>query len=254
MIEKELGAGAVALFFQGAGGDVDPVHSLPREEYLETEDQLDSPMYADMRRMGAVIAHEALKVLETINTSSVGELKCKSKMIELPWWKLPTIAEMEDTVEAAQQDLLAAGEEGFTWPGGANYGVERNMVLARGYLGWAEDKLRKLRVGTVPDGQACEVQVISFGSVLFIGVAAELYAHVGLEVKERLRKAYPDRLVFVCGLANGCLGYIPSQPSYRLEGGSNLWWCAKYYDMPAPVAPEGGRIVCKAIHQLVDQI
>ena len=254
MIEKELGSGAVALFFQGASGDVDPVHSLRRAEYLETEDSLESPMYADMRRMGAVIAYEALKVLETISTSSAGEVRCRSQVIEFPWWKMPTMVEMEDTVEAARQDLLAAGEEGFTWPGGSDYGAERNLVLARGYLGWAEDKLAMLRAGTVPDGQPCEIQVISLGPMLFIGVAAGLYAQVGLEVKAGLRRAYPDRSVLVCGLANGCFGYIPSRPSYTIEGGRNLWWCAKWYDMLAPVAPESGRILCEAIQQLTGQI
>jgi hypothetical protein len=254
MIEKELGAGAVALFFQGAGGDVDPVHSLPRPAYLEAEDQLDSPMYADMRRMGSVLAYETLKVLETINTLSVGELKCRSKVIELPWWKLGTIGEMEDAVETARQDLLDADKAGLTWPGGADDGVERVRVLARGYLGWAEDKLAKLRAGTIPDGQDCEIQVIRFGSVLFIGVAAELYAEVGLKLKKRLREAHPDRSVLLSGLANGCFGYIPSPPSYQLKAGTNLWWCGKYYDMPAPVAPESGQILRDAVAQLVDQL
>lgn len=254
VIEKELGSGAVALFFQGAGGDVDPVHSLPRAEYLETEDVLGSPMYDDMRRTGSIIAHEALKELKTTDTQSVGGLKCRSQVIELPWWNMPTLAEMEATVEAARQDLMAAGEEGFTWPGGADYGVERNLVLARDYLSWAEDKLRMLQTGTMPDTQPCEIQAISLGSVLLVGVAAEIYAEVGLEVKDVLRNMYPGRSVLLCALANGCFGYVPSRPAYEAEGGRNLWYCAKYYDMPAPVAPGSGQMLCGAIPQLVDQI
>jgi len=251
MIERELEDGAVALFFQGAGGDVDPVHSLPRAEYLEIEDQLDSPMYADMRRIGAIIAYEALRVLETTNSSSFSEIKCRSQMIELPWWNMPTLAEMGATVEAARQDLLAAGDSSFTWAWGADYGVERNLALARGYLGWAEDKLSMQQTGTVVEGQRCEIQVISLDPVLFIGVTAELYAQVGLELKAGLHEICPDRSVLLCGLANGSFGYIPSQPAYELDGGRNLWQCAKQYDMPAPIAPDSVGILCGAVRELV---
>jgi neutral ceramidase len=254
MIEAGLGGNALALFFQGAGGDIDPVHGLPRAEYIEVEDQLASPMYGDLRRMGSILAHEALRVLEATSTSSTVTIQCRSRMIELPWWEVLTVAEMEAMVESARRDLVAAGQEGFTWPWGADYGVERNLDMARSNLSWAKDKLAVLRSRHLAPGQSCEIQAISVGPVLFIGVSAELYCQIGLDIKQRLREARPDQMVFICGLTNGCFGYVPSPPAYEGEGGHALRRFAKYYDMITPVAPESGQILGEAIQQLVNQL
>jgi neutral ceramidase len=253
-IEAGLGTNAVALFFQGAGGDIDPVHSLPRAEYIEVEDQLASPMYGDLRRMGAILAHEALRVLAAISTSPTVSIRCRSRIVELPWWQAPTVTEMETMIEDARRDLTAAGRRGFSWPWGEDYGAERNLEMARSNLGWAEDKLAGLHSAALAQGQACEIQAISVGPALFIGVSAELYCQIGLDIKQRLKAAHPDQLVFICGLGNGCFGYVPSLPAYEDQGGQTLRRFGKYYDMIAPVAPESGQMLCEAVQQLVHQL
>ncbi len=62
------------------------------------------------------------------------------------------------------------------------------------------------------------LQVIRVGDVYLVGVPAEFFTVLGLEIKRRS----PHRNTFVCGLSNDYVGYLPSRQGFK-NGGYQTW-------------------------------
>jgi len=63
---------------------------------------------------------------------------------------------------------------------------------------------------TVP----AEVQVVAIGQAAFVGIPGELFVEFGLEIKRRSPFAH----TYVAGMANGCVGYIPTRLAFQGGG------------------------------------
>ena len=62
------------------------------------------------------------------------------------------------------------------------------------------------------------LQVVRLGDVYLVGVPAEFFTVLGLEIKRRS----PHRNTFVCGLSNDYVGYLPSRQGFK-NGGYQTW-------------------------------
>ncbi len=62
------------------------------------------------------------------------------------------------------------------------------------------------------------LQVMQIGDVYLVGVPAEFFTVLGLEIKRRS----PHRNTFVCGLSNDYVGYLPSREGFA-NGGYQTW-------------------------------
>jgi neutral ceramidase len=62
------------------------------------------------------------------------------------------------------------------------------------------------------------LQVLRVGDVAFVGVPAELFTRLGLDIKNRS----PFRYTYVAELANDWIGYIPDREAHKL-GGYQCW-------------------------------
>ena len=62
------------------------------------------------------------------------------------------------------------------------------------------------------------LQVMQIGDVYLVGVPAEFFTVLGLEIKRRS----PYRNTFVCGLSNDYVGYLPSREGFQ-NGGYQTW-------------------------------
>lgn len=62
------------------------------------------------------------------------------------------------------------------------------------------------------------LQAMRIGDVVLVGVPAEFFTVLGLEIKRRS----PHRYTFVCGLSNDYVGYLPSQKGFE-NGGYQTW-------------------------------
>lgn len=67
---------------------------------------------------------------------------------------------------------------------------------------------------SVPILQTVPVSVLRFGKVSIVGFPGEPFNDYAVQ----LRKAFPDRIIFTACLANGKVGYFPSEQAYS-EGG-----------------------------------
>jgi len=87
------------------------------------------------------------------------------------------------------------------------------------------------------------LQVVQLGELAILGVPGELFAALGL----RLRQRSPFRHTFVAGLANDEIGYIADRKGYR-DGGYQTWFCGHSRLEPG----EGERMVDAAVQMLTD--
>jgi len=57
----------------------------------------------------------------------------------------------------------------------------------------------------------CEIQVIRFGDICFVGIPAEYFVEFQLDIKKRS----PFKPTFVSELANGWVGYVPTKKAFE---------------------------------------
>jgi hypothetical protein len=62
------------------------------------------------------------------------------------------------------------------------------------------------------------LQVIRIGDVVIVGIPAELFTQLGVDIKKRS----PFRNTYIAELANDWIGYIPNREAYQL-GGYQVW-------------------------------
>ena len=66
----------------------------------------------------------------------------------------------------------------------------------------------------LPDGRIpTEIQGIRLGSALLVGVPGELFVEIALRIK-----AATDHPLFIMGITNGYMGYLPNRDAYRAGG------------------------------------
>ena len=118
----------------------------------------------------------------------------------------------------------------------------------RQYLGgYAESTIkvfRTMRHELAPlRGQTREtwVQVLRIGDVAMVGVPAEYFTQLGLDIKNRS----PFRYTFVAELANDWIGYLPNREGHKL-GGYQVWTGYHSYAEPGT----GERIADLAVELL----
>ncbi len=103
---------------------------------------------------------------------------------------------------------------------------------------------RNMRKELAPKrGQAREtwLQVMRIGDVAIVGVPAEFFTQLGLDIKNRS----PFRYTYIAELANDWIGYIPNQEGHML-GGYQCWTGFHSYAEPGT----GERIVDESINML----
>lgn len=247
VIEGALGHGAVALFLQGCGGDINPVR------YKEVSRP------ADAEPLGAMLGASVLAAVQRLEPRADEALRTGHETIPLP-----RAADYEQRIaaaEAEQKTLLAAlrptniGFKAFLplliqqrlapdFPshhaqsylrdralGGDS--IEKldtdNRALVEAYLKNIEVMERLTRLGTnlallkkhlaetreagsaTLDAEVCGLRVGGFKLVTFPG---ELTVGVGLGI----RKAIKDPLAFVSGYTNGYIFYTPTVAQRQNKG------------------------------------
>jgi hypothetical protein len=229
IIEKVYDGRVTALFSTGAGGDV--------KIAVLTEDgsQFRYTDLEDCRRYGTIIAAEAIKVAEGIQTAPVEWVRARTKRVDLPLVVLPRPEEVEAELAAIEKELAELGAQG------------RRTDAKRLQREWAEATLASLQAGTAPTSVPAEVQLLRLGEdIAFFAVPGELFVEVGLKIKEAM--GLPGS--FVVAYANGYMAYFPSR---RAE---EWGWCAhddSYKISPYPANFSGGveDVLVAAVQELL---
>lgn len=225
-IEARLGAGAFALFVNGAQGNISMGHS---SELSAIGIITPGRTFERAAELGHRLADVVLGALPSIETATDVPVAHASRTIHLPFNAYPPPAETAAALAEAQSDLdaLERDSDAVERVGPAKtrrlYASIRNF-----YAGEAAAR---------PDGRLpIEIQGFRVGPALFVAVPGELFVEIGLRIK-----AEADHPVFIMGITNGYVGYLPTREAYRAGG---------YEVVSAKVTDAAEELLVEAIREL----
>jgi len=273
VIEENLGNGAMALFLQGAGGDIIDVSfkdfSHPR----------------DIKPLGTMLGLSALKALRDIQTKDA-KLSVISETIELP--RRTDIPERIKSLQEEQGELLESlrgtslniktflplyiryalspdypADYSYRYLQAEKIGADEFSSMDsfnRGNIAkylkniYAMEKLARIRdnIATLKKHKAindeageptiqAEVQGIKIGVCVLITAPIEVLTEVGLNVK----KASPYEHTFMAAFSNGYMHYGPPAADYS-KGGYEVTECL--------LAPEWQEIYEKKVNEIISRL
>ncbi len=185
-IQGFFGADAKVVFLQGACGDVTQVNNLDPHENPERD--------AWSQFVGGRVGAEAVKVLLGMSQTRTADVAIDARA---KTWSIPRRKPDPERVKAAlalvQKPEKDAGAD-WVW---AKETVMLDALIAKS-----------------PSVEA-EAQAIQIGPVVCVAVPAEYFCQYGLEMKAG--SGFP--MTFPVELANGCVGYVPTEEAFGERGG-----------------------------------
>ncbi len=184
-IRGAMDSGAPVVFLQGACGDVTQVDNLSR--FLERSGEQSA------RFVGGRVGAEAVKVLLSAMSDDDVALSARSTVLRIKR-RQPSEEHIRRSFELVRKDVKEAGATEWTFA--------KEIVLL-------EALLAREPVADV------EVQAVQVGPAVFVTNPAELFCQFGLDLKA----GSPFPLTFPVELANGCVGYVPTEEAFGEHGG-----------------------------------
>lgn len=212
-VEHMLGASTIALFANGAQGNMNAI--------------VHPGTYADTERLGVTLGAEALKVALTTATYGDVEIATATRRTELP---LNPAAEPEAQrkyirfLEEELQRFRSEGESRKAWD------IEMRLAVA-GYRLYNREHLAFPYMPAAVTAFSLTGEGVSIG---LISEPAELFCEYGMQA----RKQSPFATTLVLGLANGFIGYVPT-PEVYTQGG--------YECEATQVGPQAGEQLCQTM-------
>ena len=247
----EEATGAMALFLQAAGGNVNPITGIGAT-YDDTE---------NMTRLGQTLGAEVLKTMMRIRTHQkrgpralfaslsrnftypyvpIEEVDCEisvvGDVVHLPMMSLPSLDDARQILEIRTQNLERAQTEGLP---------EYRLASLHRFRDWAAVLRRTVESGVRTASVPLNIQAIRINDIAFATAAGETLVELGLGVKN----ASPFPHTVFLGYSNGCIGYIPPADAYPPDGWSP-WetysipdMIFQSYQLPMALSPECGQMV-----------
>lgn len=185
-VQGSLGSKAPMLFFAGPCGDIGQVDSKSPFVYRTGE------QWAQF--IGTRVGAEAAKVLVSTPRGYRGlTLASRQKT-----WRIPRRVPAPETVAKARATVAA----GRRPPDNTDWLFARETLMLTHLL-------------AIEPAAEVEVQALQIGPALFLGNPAEYFVEYGLEIK----KGSPFPFTFPVPLANGCVGYVPTEEAFAATGG-----------------------------------
>lgn len=185
VIQGYYGKNAVVVFLGGASGDITQVDNRSPHQYPSGD------RWAQL--VGGKVGAEALKVLLTMEPGTLAPVASRSRV-----WKIarrvPDPTRVKAALELVQQDRAKVDPTEWTF-------AKETVVL---------DALLKKE----PNADV-EVQAVQVGPAVFVTDPAEYFCRYGLEIKAG--SGFP--FTFPVSLANGCVGYVPTEDAFGEHGG-----------------------------------
>ncbi|MBM3735663.1 MAG: hypothetical protein FJW39_07735 [Acidobacteria bacterium] len=185
VIRGVFGEHVVVVFLQGASGDITQVDN--KNPHV----QPDGEEYAWI--VGGRVGAEAVRVLLSMHRGKLAPVNAMVKMLRIPRRK-PSPERLKQAMELARKD--PAGVDRTDW----TFAKETVML----------DHL--IRVEPVVD---VEVQAVQVGPAVFVSNPAEYFVDFGLDIKAKSHFPF----TYPVELANGCVGYVPTEEALSESGG-----------------------------------
>ncbi len=203
-----MGPDVKVVFLQGACGDVTQVDNLSPYRRPGGE------QWAQL--VGGRVGAETAKVLLGMYPGSLAPLDAASKVLRIAR-RTPDEEKVRTCLELVQKDPNEIGATRWT------FAKETVMLHAL---------LEKEPAAEV------EVQAVQIGPALYVSNPAELFCEFGLELKAK--SAFPH--TYPVELANGCVGYVPTEEALGPHGGGYETRLTSYSNLE----PAAGRRMVEA--------
>lgn len=185
VIQGYYGKDCVVVFLAGASGDVTQVDN--RSPYRNP----DGDRWAQL--VGGRVGAEALKVLLAIEPGRLAPVAATAKVWEIRR-RAPSAEHVAKAMEIAGRDKSKTDPSAWTFA--------KETVLA-------DALIREHPTAEV------EVQAVQVGPSVFVTTPAEYFCRYGLEIKAA--SGFP--FTFPVSLANGDVGYVPTEDAFGPHGG-----------------------------------
>jgi neutral ceramidase len=184
-IRGSLGSEVGVVFLQGCCGDITQVDNLSPYAF-PTEEK-----WAEI--VGSSVGAEAVKVLVKAASSEEISLGARSKVWNIKR-RAPNAEHLRQSYALVQKDPKQVDRTDWVFA--------KEIVLLDALL--AKEPAAEV-----------EVQTIQVGPAVFLTNPAELFVEYGLELKAKSRFPF----TFPVELANGCVGYVPTEEAFGPHGG-----------------------------------
>lgn len=198
-LERALGPDAFAMYLNGTQGNVGPGHS---SELSAIGVIAPGRTFERAAEIGDKLARAVLDALRSIPTRAEIELGAASIPLSLPLKTYPPPHQAAERLEAARQRLARLD------PADPEYQAAKSQALYASIENYYASETVSLN-GSLP----VELQGIRAGETSFIGLPAEVFVEIGLRAKRSAR-----RQMFLAGLANGYIGYLPGRDAFPSGG------------------------------------
>jgi neutral ceramidase len=216
---EERNDGAVALYFNGGCGDVNP----KREEGESDEENLN--------RTAAVFLEDAEKLLKKPFAPHGGEgVSCADSLLDVPL-KRPDRHALSDELDNWRHRMALAPDDSWDKIAGVYFGR------------FVENVMQRLESGKPLAVNAMLGAVRLAGDVAFLALPFETFSATTRALVKSLRgDGLEKENIFTIGYANGIHGYLPTARAIR-EGGYEPTVSAWFYNLPYYYGPRAEREV-----------
>jgi hypothetical protein len=184
-VQGFFGKEAVVVFLPGASGDITQVDN--RNPYQQRSGEA----WAEF--VGGRVGAEAVRVLLSLQPGELTPVQARTKVLSIPR-RAPSPERVKNCEQIVQQDPAKVGLTDWTFAG-------EILIL--------DALIAKQPVVDV------EVQAVQVGPAVFLTTPAEYFCAFGLQQKARSKFPF----TFPVSLANGCVGYVPTEDAFAPSGG-----------------------------------
>jgi len=203
-VEHELGPHGFAMFVNGTQGNISMGHS---SELSAIGIVTPGRTFERAAELGQLLAAATLKALPAIEVDDQPLIAATAVQVTLPLKSYPQPAETLQTLREAEDDLNA-----LISTNGDNIDQVRRAKSDHLYASindFYARETQRFADGLLP----IELQGIRINDAVFVAVPAEVFVEIGLQLKRTA--AYN---LFIVGIANGYIGYLPTKEAYDVGG------------------------------------
>ena len=203
-IESALGPNGFAMFVNGTQGNISMGHS---SELSAIGVITPGRTFERAAELGELLADATIKQLNSIDVDDSPTIEAITLSVSLPLKEYPSASETIKLLQEAENNLAALVSNN-----GDNTDQIRRAKSEQLYASINNFYARETSV--FADGQLpIELQGIRINDAVFIAIPAEVFVEIGLHLKQTA-----SHKIFIVGIANGYIGYLPTKVAYNVGG------------------------------------
>lgn len=216
-LHSTYGKDVFIYFANGAEGNINHINMWDKNQGRGWE---------EAKRIGAELAEEVKRLVDTISVKQVDELKVRFKSISIPIRNIP-----EKEVEDARKLWKECG------------GKIPGLVDGIPPEWYAGNILKIVKEGATH--RQLEFYTVKIGDIVIATLPGEVFVEFGLKIKGK--SPYRDTMLF--GLANQSVGYIPTVHAFSNYGGYETVTCES-----SILVPDAGEIIVREVLSMIDEL